>query len=159
MNYGKAKNSLIFIIMELISYPKGKITIENHPTDDGFIITLLDRKRKVRTYHMQYSTIDGEQELPIPSKVEWDEYTQQIQQRMPVKYLLQSQKPRYRSYVAGNRPPMRRTKRYPLSNPKYKNPRIRRSRRVTTISQKELSKLNFLELAVISEVTEFKIKP
>jgi hypothetical protein len=91
------QTDLIDLLADLQRGETGKLVIE--PKDGKLVASLYHtegKKKGLRAARitLSYPTISGEQTLPIFSRVEIDEPTGVVQQRIPVKYLMPAQRPR-----------------------------------------------------------------
>lgn len=129
----KSRDDLIRLLAELQADTDNIKRLVITPFEDKLLarVEYSSGKKKGQTALkavLDFPILGGEQALPIFSRVEYDETTGSIQQRMPVKYLFSENRPRSHSHIHGQEPRTRRSRRYPLSDPKYKE-KSRRSRR------------------------------
>lgn len=85
--------------------------------------------KSLRAWVVRIPTLSGEQALPLREMVEWDEETQQIQQRYPGHYTFQSQRWNYNIRLAETPVKLRWSKPWPFSAPMKKDPRRKKKAR------------------------------
>jgi hypothetical protein len=100
------KDSFLYLLGQLNTSKRRRIVME--ADDENQLYAILEEKegrkwRKIATAKLGFEIISQEDALPIVSRVEWDETTKQIQNKIPVKYLLKSQRPRNRTHEHGKR--------------------------------------------------------
>ena len=100
----KNRDSLLYYLGQLNSGETRRVVIV--PDENNELIASLQEKKngnwsEVNRAYLGFELQNQEDALPIVSKVEWDETTEQIQQRIPVKYLTKDHRPRTRTHIHG----------------------------------------------------------
>jgi len=100
------KDSFLYLLGQLNTKKRRRIILE--ADSENQLYAILEEKegrkwRNIATAKLGFELISQEDVLPIVNRVEWDETTKQVQQRIPVKYLFRSQKPRTRTHEHGKR--------------------------------------------------------
>lgn len=156
----QSKHDLLVLLAELQKDGGRELLITPEGDKLKAVVRLKGGKRSIMTITLDIPLINVEEALPLFSKVEWDEEKRLVQQRFPVKYLLQSQKPRSKAHIRGLAPKMRRSQRNPYSKVN-KNPRstlkTRQAKR-SEVEQYTVAKEHFEQTYSAGSMSFFQVR-
>jgi len=100
----KNRDSFLYFLGELNSSEERRVVISIR--EGGQLIAELEKKdgkkfKRIKTILLEFTATSHEEALPILSSVEWDDEKEIVQQRIPVKYLMKSQRPRFHTHLYG----------------------------------------------------------